>query len=62
MREVRITTDPLLLLPPGSSKSSAQIAAAPTSCEIFDSLKEDKEKEDAVSSDDDMFRWTFICI
>ena len=56
MREVRITTDPLLLLPPGSSKSSAQIGAEPTSCEIFDSLKEDKEKEDAVSSDDDMFR------
>ena len=33
------------------------MAAAAPNTEIFESLNEDKEEEDAVSSDDDMFRF-----
>lgn len=32
-------------------------AVAKPNTDIFESLNEDKEQEDAVSSDDDMFRW-----
>jgi hypothetical protein len=47
--------------PPAASAAPAPAPTAPVpgSNEIFEALKEDKEQEDAVSSDDDMFRCPF---